>query len=112
MPFIDTKVTMKLNDAQRDKLKTEFGKVISLVHKPESYLMCGFTDEYPLYFAGEKLEKGAFVSVDVYGPVDPACGELTREITRILNEELDIPPDKMYIKHLGVSDFGWNGRNF
>ena len=112
MPFIDTRVTMKLTDAQKDKLKTEYGKVISVIHKPESYLMCGFTDEYPLYFAGDKVEKGAFVSVDVFGKVDPACEQLTAEISRILDEELGIPSNRVYVKHEGVPDWGWSGRNF
>ena len=112
MPFIDTRVTVKLTEEKKEKLKEEYGKVISLIHKPESYLMCGFTDEYSLYFAGEKVEKGAFVSVDVFGEVNPACEQLTAEISRILETELGIPPNRIYIKHHGVPDWGWSGRNF
>ena len=52
------------------------------------------------------------MSVDVYGPVSPNCESLTKEITRVLGEELEIPPDRIYVKHQGVPDFGWNGRNF
>ena len=37
---------------------------------------------------------------------------MTAEICRIMNDELGIPADKVYVKYQGVSDWGWNGRNF
>ena len=58
------------------------------------------------------MEKGAFVSVDVFGSVDPACEKLTGEISRILDSELGIPSNRVYVKHHGVPDWGWSGRNF
>ena len=63
MPFIDTRVTVKLTDEQKDTLKTELGKAITIINKTEPYLMVGIQDGYDLYFGGEKLEKGAFVGI-------------------------------------------------
>ena len=52
MPFIDCKISAKLTDEKKEILKTELGKSISIMHKPESYLMIGIVDNYDLYFAG------------------------------------------------------------
>ena len=61
MPFIDCKVSAKLTDEKKENLKTELGKNIGILHKPESYLMVGIVDNYSLYFAGKMLENGAYV---------------------------------------------------
>lgn len=55
MPFIDCKISKKITDEKKEVLKSELGKNISLMHKPESYLMVGIVDNYSLYFAGKRL---------------------------------------------------------
>ena len=57
MPFIDTKVTMKLSDSQKENLKAKLGKAISVMNKSETYLMVGILDGYDLFLGGKKLEK-------------------------------------------------------
>ena len=37
---------------KRDVLKAEFGKAVSIIGKPESYLMINFIDNQDLYFCG------------------------------------------------------------
>ena len=44
MPMIEAKVTRSLPAEKRDVLKAEFGKAISLMNKPESYLMINLQD--------------------------------------------------------------------
>ena len=113
MPFINTKVTLPLSQEKKDVLKAGFGKAVSIMGKPESYLMLGFEDSCDLYFAGKKLEKGAFVSVQVYGAVDPdESSRMTAELCRILKDELGIPGDCVYVAYQGIENWGWNGRNF
>lgn len=113
MPFIDSKVTVKASDEQKKRIKEELGKAISIMHKPETYLMVGIEDNYTLYFAGEKLDRGAFVSVDVFGkPSSADCSKMTASICSILQKELSIPPDKVYVRYMGTNDWGWNGSNF
>ncbi len=113
MPFIDSKISVPVSAEKKERIKSEFGKAISLMHKPESYLMVGLADNYDLWFAGEKLEKGAFVSVDILGtPSSADCTKMTAAICDVLKKELDIPGDKVYIKYGGSKDWGWNGSNF
>ena len=75
--------------------------------------MVGVEDNYKLYFAGEKLEKGAFIEVKLFGKASSEAYEkLTVEICKIYEEELNIPKDKVYVKYEEVSNWGWNGFNF
>jgi phenylpyruvate tautomerase PptA (4-oxalocrotonate tautomerase family) len=112
MPFIDSKVTVKMSDEKRESIKKKLGQSIGILGKPESFLMVGFEDEYDLYFAGQKMERGAFVSVQLFGQVSDAQSEqMTGAISEILQEELEIPSDKIYITYQGVKNWGWSGRN-
>ena len=113
MPFIDSKITVKVSEEKKERIKAELGKAVSILSKPESFLMVGFDDDYDLYFAGEKMEKCVYVSVQIYGNASSEAYEkLTAEICRIYGEELDIPADRIYVSYQGFADWGWNGRNF
>ena len=113
MPMIEAKVTMQLPAEKRNILKAEFGKAISIMGKPESYLMINLVDGQDLYFGGNKLEKGAYVEVKVLGSVDSgASSKMTAKVCEILDKELGIPGDAVYVSYFGTSDWGWNGSNF
>lgn len=113
MPMIEAKVTVQLPAEKRDVLKTEFGKAISVMGKPESYLMINLIDNQDLYFAGKKLEKGAYIEVKVLGSVDSdASAQMSGRICEILEKELEIPGNFIYISYWGTSNWGWNGGNF
>ena len=113
MPFIDSKVTVKLTEEKKNSVKTQLGQAISILHKSENYLMVGFEDEYDLYMSGKRLEKGAYVSVSLFGNASSDDYEkMTGAICDILQDELDIPADHVYVTYHGVNDWGWNGRNF
>jgi len=113
MPFIDAKITIDLDDAQKESLKAKFGKAVSIIGKPESYLMVGIDDGYDLYFAGDKMEKGAYVAVSLFGNAPSNAYEsLTAEICKILEDDLGIPGRSVYVTYHGLTDWGWAGRNF
>ena len=113
MPFIDSKVTVKLTEEKKKSVKTRLGQAISILHKSENYLMVGFEDEYDLYMSGNRLEKGAYVSVSLFGNASSDDYEkMTSAICDILQDELGIPADHVYVTYHGVNDWGWNGRNF
>ena len=104
---------VKVAGEKRDVLKTEFGKAISVMGKPESYLMINLLDNQDLYFAGKKLEKGAYIEVKVLGSVDSdASAQMSERICKILEKELGIPGNFIYISYWGTSNWGWNGGNF
>ena len=113
MPFIDARLTMPAEAEIKEKLKTEFGKTMSIIGKPETYLMVGITDNYDLWMGGKKLDKGAYVSVSLLGNASgEAYEKMTAAICEILNRELGIPVSGIYVTYHPVSDWGWNGSNF
>ncbi|MFW2489296.1 phenylpyruvate tautomerase MIF-related protein [Clostridium chromiireducens] len=114
MPFIGSKVSMKISEEKEEIIKRKLGEAIQLIPgKSETFLMVGFEDEYSLYFAGEKLEKGAFIEVKIFGKASKeSYADLTSAICNIYEEELEIPQNKIYVKYEEVQDWGWNGKNF
>ena len=113
MPMIEAKVTMQLPAEKRDVLKAEFGKAISILGKPESYLMINLVENQDLYFGGKKLDKGAYVEIKILGNVDSSLSnKMTAKICEILEKQLDIPGDAVYVSYFGTSNWGWNGSNF
>jgi phenylpyruvate tautomerase PptA (4-oxalocrotonate tautomerase family) len=113
MPFIDSKITLKVAPEKREVIKTELGKAVSILNKPESFLMVGFEDDYDLYMGGKKLEKGAYVAVSLFGNASSsAYNQMTEEICNIFEKELGIPGNAVYVTYHGVNDWGWNGSNF
>ena len=114
MPFIGSKVSVKISKEKEESIKKKLGEAIQLIPgKSETFLMIGFEDEYSLYFGGEKLEKGAFVEVKIFGKASKdSYDKLTAEICNIYEKELDIPQNKIYVKYEEVQNWGWNGKNF
>jgi len=114
MPFIDSKISCKVSVEKQDELKSALGKLISTIPgKSETFLMVGFNDEYPLYFGGKKLDKGAFVEVKIFGSTsDATLDALTGKICNLYEEELGIPQNCIYVKYEFVDHWGWNGHNF
>ena len=113
MPFIDSRITVKITDSQKETIKSRLGEAVSILNKPEEYLMVGINDGYDLYFGGKKLEKGAYVEVSLFGNAPSASyNKLTGEICRILEETVGIPGKAVYVTYHGISDWGWNGSNF
>ena len=113
MPFIDSRLTVKITDAQKEELKAELGRLITTLYKSETYLMVGIEDACDLWLGGEKLEKGAYIAVSLYGnaPKD-AYDKLTGQICGLLSDRLGIPGSAVYVTYHPVSDWGWNGQNF
>lgn len=113
MPYIDSKITLKVSEEKKETIKAELGQAVSVLGKPESFLMVGFDDEYCLYMGGSRLEKGAFVGISLFGNASSAaCEKMTAEICRIYEQQLGIPQDHVYVTYNGIRDWGWNGRNF
>lgn len=113
MPFIDSKLTMKVTQEKKEVIKKELGEAVSVLGKSENFLMVGFDDEYDLYMGGRKLESGAYVSVSLFGKASSLSYEkMTGKICDIYEKELGINGSNVYVTYHEVNDWGWNGQNF
>ncbi len=112
MPFIDCKITKQLTDDEKDEIKTQLGRAVSIIHKPECYLMVGIADGYTLYMAGARVRSGAYVSVSLYGAVNAkAYDALTAEICKIL-QKYGVEGAHTYVTYHEIENWGYNGGNF
>lgn len=113
MPFIDAKIAGPVAPEQKEELKSAFGEAIALLGKPEAYTMIGIREDYDLYFGGRRLEKGAYVSIAMLGEPDrKRDAAMTARVTEILQDQLAIPPENVYVSFQGIRDWGWQGSLF
>lgn len=113
MPYISTKTTVTISAEKRESIKNKLGKAIELIPgKSESWLMISFDDNSAMYFKGSDAKPLAFVEVKLFGKASQdAYKNLTQAIMEILEEELGIQGDCIYVKYEEVSTWGWNGIN-
>lgn len=114
MPFIDSKISFKLTKDKKESIKKELGKIIEIIPgKSEDYLMVGFNDDYSLYFGGNKLDKGAFIEVKIFGSCEREHKDkFTAAICKLYEKELGIPGSSIYITIEEVKSWGYDGSLF
>ena len=109
----EAKITNKLNPSQKEELKCRFGQTMPLMGKREAFLMVNIEDGKDLWFGGEKLDGGAYLSVSLLGnSTSENYVKMTDAICTILEEVLSIDPKGVYVTYHPVSDWGWNRNNF
>ena len=113
MPFINTKVTTEITKEKEAVLAREFGKAVTLIGKGEAYLMLGFEDNCRLWFGGKNDTNMAFVEVSLLGHTTKDKAEkLTSAICDIMEAELGIKGDKVYVKYSETDLWGYNSFMF
>ena len=114
MPFISTKVNRPIPPEKEAKLKAGLGEAIALIRgKSEQWLMLEFRDNCRLWFRGENDDPIAMVNVEIFGTASPSdCERLTAKICELLNAELGIAADHVYVNYAFSTCWGWNGANF
>ena len=75
-------------------------------------LMINFEDDQTMYFKGDMSEAMAFLEVKLYGKAcRMAYDDMTKELTKIVSQELDISASNIYIKYEECEVWGYNGVN-
>lgn len=113
MPFINTKVTTTITKEKEEILKAELGRAITLIGKGEAYLLLGFEDNCRLWLGGKNDADMAFVEVSLLGHTTKDKAEkLTAAICDIMEKELSIAGDKVYVKYSETDLWGFNSFMF
>lgn len=113
MPYIQIRTNKEITKEQELKIKERLGEAITIVGKSESWLMMEFVPKCNLYFKGDNSNDIAYVDVKLYGRSDASSyNNMTKEISNILNENLNIDPGNIYLSYAEFSNWGWNGNNF
>ena len=114
MPYIEAKMSFKLEYAQKDNLHKKLEDVISgAFSKPKSYIMTSIEDATTLYMGGNRVEKGAYISVKSLGSISKsACQTATQAICNILSADLGVDTSKVYITYHPSDLWGHDGYMF
>ncbi len=114
MPMITTRVNRPISKETEKKLAKAYGEAISLLPgKTEKWLMLDFAENCRLGFHGENDAPQAFVHLQVFGGSGAAAyNALTGRICALLEREMHIAPENVYVRYDETAHWGWNGENF
>jgi phenylpyruvate tautomerase PptA (4-oxalocrotonate tautomerase family) len=114
MPYIEVKSSLKIDENKKNILQNRLTNAVATTFsKPEKYIMANIEEEASLFMGGKKIEKGAYVSVSLLGTTSkPVCQNLTKNICDILNTELGLVGENIYVTYHSVELWGWNGSMF
>ena len=114
MPYIDAKMSFKLEESQKDELHKKLENVISSAFsKPANYIMTNIEDSATLYMGGNRVAKGAYISVWSLGSISKsACQKATQEICDMLASDFSVDTSKVYITYHPVDLWGYDGSMF
>ena len=114
MPYIEAKLSVKLDENQKEDLQKKLTDVVSSAFsKPKSYIMTNIEDSKSIYMGGQKAEKGAYIIVRSLGSISkPACQISTNEICDMLTNDFGLNGSNIYVTYHPVDLWGWNGSMF
>ena len=114
MPYIEAKLSVKLDENQKNELQSKLTDAVSSsFSKPKTYIMTNIEDAKSLYMGGNKIEKGAYIVVRSLGAISkPSCQSATKNICDMLINDYGLSGSNIYITFHPVDLWGWNGSMF
>jgi phenylpyruvate tautomerase PptA (4-oxalocrotonate tautomerase family) len=114
MPYIEAKISVKMDENKKNELQNKLTDAVALIFsKPKMYVMANIEEATSLFMGGKKIEKGAYVSVSLLGSTTKSvCQNLTKNICDVLNSELGLDGENVYVTYHSVDLWGWNGSMF
>lgn len=114
MPFLKSKVSFKVDKSSELKVVERIGRAIeNIPGKNKNNLLLIFEDNKSIYLAGNSEERVAHIELSIFGNKNnEGYDEFTKEVTKIYNEELNVPISNVYIKYDDIKIFGSYGNNF
>jgi phenylpyruvate tautomerase PptA (4-oxalocrotonate tautomerase family) len=111
MPLIVVNTSLSLRKDQKDRLKSEIGKAISIIPtKAEKGLMVDISDGHTIYFSGEEMARAAHVDLRLFTPsAFEAKAEFTRTLFGILHDVAGLKPDEIYVTIGEFNTWGTGG---
>lgn len=114
MPLLKLETTVPLPEAKLKTLLAALSKLVAeTIGKPEQYVMVT-ANPAPMLMSG-KPGDAAFADVRSIGGLSGDTNRvLAEKVCRLLNEQLGISPDRVYLNFTDVkaANWGWNGATF
>lgn len=109
---IETNVTIA-KDRQAPLMRRCSEAVARLLGKPESYVMISLESGRAMLFAGDDRPL-ALLQLKSLGLPDSRTGEFSARLCHLMDDELGIPADRVYIEFSSPARqlWGWNNGTF
>jgi hypothetical protein len=110
MPYISVTIGQKLATAQKEKLKTELGRLITIIPgKTEPDLIVNIQDSGTVYMGGAEVPC-AYIDLRVYTKThDEAKKRFARELFAFIAREFAIPAERQYLTISEYENWGYDG---
>ena len=113
MPFINAKFSSTVSPEKELALKSALGEAITLIGKPERYLMVEIEDDRRLYFGGDNSAPIAFFDVSLLHSAPRASYEkLTARLCRIAKDIMGVDGSNVYVKFEETENWGYDSFMF
>jgi len=111
MPYINVSVSKNLGEADKDAIKQEMGKLITVVPgKSEGVLMVQIEDNRTTYFGGEKKDNAAYVDIRLLGSVSQDVRrELMSQSFEVLGRLVGVSEADMFVTVSEHGNWGYRG---
>jgi len=114
MPMLALQTSIRLSNQQRYGLLAPLSQIVAeCIGKPERYVMITISETAMLMSGAEGPT--AYADVRSIGGLSGVVNRtLSERICALLQERLNIPPDRVYLGFTSVSaeNWGWNGGTF
>jgi phenylpyruvate tautomerase PptA (4-oxalocrotonate tautomerase family) len=114
MPFLKIQTNAVINEEKTAAmLKKASRTVVQTLNKPEQYMMVSLETDRAMMFAGT-TEPAAFLDLKAIGLPTQKANELSGRLCELVQSELGVPKDRVYINFADVPGhlWGWNGETF
>jgi len=114
MPLIKLRTNVTLDTDNTDKLMRNLSQLLAAeTGKPERYVMIEIKGDRHMMFAGS-TDPVAYVECKSIGLSTPQVNALSKSINQLLQDELQLAMDRVYIEfsNCPAEYWGWNGSTF
>ncbi len=114
MPYLRIQTNRSVHEATRPGLLARASRTVAeALGKPEHYVMVALETDAPMVFAGSDAPL-AYLELKSIGLSDDQTADLSRVLSGLVQAELDIPQDRVYIEFADAPRrmWGWNGDTF
>jgi phenylpyruvate tautomerase len=114
MPLLSIETNRTVDDSSIAQVLRHTSRVLAeRLGKPERYVMVRFSHNPDMLFAGEDTPL-AYLELKSIGLSESETGELSAMLCDVMEQELKIPRDRVYIEFTSALRklWGWNGGTF
>ena len=113
MPFINAKFSDTVTPEKEIEIKSALGEAITLLGKPERYLMVEIEDNRRLYFGGRNDQPIAYFDVSLlHSAPRQSYEKLTARLCEIAKEYMNVDGSNVYVRFEETENWGYDSFMF